>query len=66
MRIGGLGRTLNDDPETALASLDRLEAIDAELVLFAHGEPWTGGLRRALGNRPRLNGWARQGAATGL
>jgi len=39
---------LNDDREAALASLDRLERIDAEVVLFAHGEPWTGGLHRAL------------------
>jgi glyoxylase-like metal-dependent hydrolase (beta-lactamase superfamily II) len=39
---------LNDDPETALASLDRLAGIDAEDVLFAHGEPWSGGLERAL------------------
>jgi glyoxylase-like metal-dependent hydrolase (beta-lactamase superfamily II) len=39
---------LNDDPATALASLDRLAGIDAETVLFAHGEPWTGGLERAL------------------
>jgi glyoxylase-like metal-dependent hydrolase (beta-lactamase superfamily II) len=39
---------LNDDRETALASLDRLDAVDAELVLPAHGEPWTGGTARAL------------------
>lgn len=38
----------NDDREMALASLSRLDAIEAELVLFGHGEPWTGGLRRAL------------------
>lgn len=43
----GLHR-LNDDRETALASLDGLEPIDAEVVLFGHGEPWTGGLRRAV------------------
>jgi glyoxylase-like metal-dependent hydrolase (beta-lactamase superfamily II) len=41
---------LNDDHKIALASLDRLDPIDAEVVLFAHGEPWTGGLRRALEN----------------
>lgn len=39
---------LNDDHEIALASLDRLDPIEAEVVLVAHGEPWTGGLRRAL------------------
>jgi glyoxylase-like metal-dependent hydrolase (beta-lactamase superfamily II) len=39
---------LNDDHETAFASLDRLNQIEAEVVLFAHGEPWTNGLGRAL------------------
>ena len=43
----GLHR-LNDDRETALSSLARLDPIDAEVVLFGHGEPWTGGLPRAL------------------
>jgi glyoxylase-like metal-dependent hydrolase (beta-lactamase superfamily II) len=45
----GLGlHRLNDDREIALASLDRLDAVDAELVLPAHGEPWTGDSSRAL------------------
>jgi glyoxylase-like metal-dependent hydrolase (beta-lactamase superfamily II) len=45
----GLGlHRLNDDREIALASLDRLDAVDAEVVLPAHGEPWTGGISRAL------------------
>jgi glyoxylase-like metal-dependent hydrolase (beta-lactamase superfamily II) len=45
----GLGlHRLNDDRETALASLDRLDAVDAKIVLPAHGEPWTGGSSRAL------------------
>jgi glyoxylase-like metal-dependent hydrolase (beta-lactamase superfamily II) len=43
----GLHR-LNDDREIALASLDRLDAVDAQVVLPAHGEPWTGGTPRAL------------------
>jgi glyoxylase-like metal-dependent hydrolase (beta-lactamase superfamily II) len=43
----GLHR-LNDDREIALASLDRLDTVDAEVVLPAHGEPWTGGCSRAL------------------
>jgi glyoxylase-like metal-dependent hydrolase (beta-lactamase superfamily II) len=43
----GLHR-LNDDREMALGSLDRLEPVDAGIVLPAHGEPWTGGSRRAL------------------
>jgi len=43
----GLHR-LNDDRAIALASLARLDPIDAEIVLFGHGDPWTGGLRQAL------------------
>jgi glyoxylase-like metal-dependent hydrolase (beta-lactamase superfamily II) len=39
---------LNDDREIALASLERLATVDAEIVLPAHGEPWTGGSARAL------------------
>ena len=39
---------LNDDREFALASLDRLEPIEAATVLPAHGDPWTEGLRRAI------------------
>lgn len=47
--VRGLGQhRLNDDREMALASLGRLEGVDAEVVLFGHGDPWTGGLRRAL------------------
>jgi glyoxylase-like metal-dependent hydrolase (beta-lactamase superfamily II) len=45
----GLGlHRLNDDRGLALASLDRLDPIAAETVLVAHGDPWTGGLKRAL------------------
>ena len=45
----GLGlHRLNDDREIALASLDRVVAVDAEVLLPAHGEPWTGGTARAL------------------
>jgi glyoxylase-like metal-dependent hydrolase (beta-lactamase superfamily II) len=45
----GLGlHRLNDDREIALGSLDRLDAVDAQVVLPAHGEPWTGGTSRAL------------------
>jgi glyoxylase-like metal-dependent hydrolase (beta-lactamase superfamily II) len=43
----GLHR-LNDDRDIALASLARLDPIDAKVVLFGHGDPWTDGLRRAL------------------
>jgi glyoxylase-like metal-dependent hydrolase (beta-lactamase superfamily II) len=51
-------RPLNDDRDIALASLDRLAAVEAETVLPAHGEPWTGGLRRAI-EITRENGSAR-------
>jgi glyoxylase-like metal-dependent hydrolase (beta-lactamase superfamily II) len=45
----GLGlHRFNDDRELALASLDRLDAVDAEVVLFGHGDPWKGPLDRAL------------------
>jgi glyoxylase-like metal-dependent hydrolase (beta-lactamase superfamily II) len=45
----GLGlHRLNDDREMALASLDRLDRIDADVVLVAHGDPWTRGLSGAL------------------
>jgi glyoxylase-like metal-dependent hydrolase (beta-lactamase superfamily II) len=45
----GLGlHRLNDDREIALGSLDRLDAVDAQVVLPAHGEPWAGGTSRAL------------------
>jgi glyoxylase-like metal-dependent hydrolase (beta-lactamase superfamily II) len=43
----GLHR-FNDDREFALASLQRLDDVDAEVVVFGHGDPWTGGLARAL------------------
>ena len=38
----------NEDRSAALASLDRLDRIDAETVLFGHGDPYTDGSRRAL------------------
>jgi glyoxylase-like metal-dependent hydrolase (beta-lactamase superfamily II) len=34
-------RALNASTEQALASLDRLEPIEAAITLFGHGEPWT-------------------------
>ena len=43
----GLHR-FNEDRTRALASLERLEGIDADTVLFGHGEPWRGGVARAL------------------
>jgi len=43
----GLHR-LNDDRETARASLDRLETIDADVVLSGHGNPWTCNMHKAV------------------
>jgi glyoxylase-like metal-dependent hydrolase (beta-lactamase superfamily II) len=39
---------LNDDHEIAIASLDRLDGVEADVVLPAHGDPWRGELRRGL------------------
>lgn len=36
------------DPDQALASLGRLEDLDARIVLVGHGEPWTNGVREAV------------------
>ena len=36
------------DPAEALASLDRIEAIEARWALPGHGEPWTGGVGAAV------------------
>jgi glyoxylase-like metal-dependent hydrolase (beta-lactamase superfamily II) len=38
----------NADRGQALASLARLEGIEADLVLTGHGEPWTGGVQAAI------------------
>ena len=48
---GQLGPQLgpfNADRAQALASLARLEGVEAGLVLTGHGEPWTGGVAAAL------------------
>jgi glyoxylase-like metal-dependent hydrolase (beta-lactamase superfamily II) len=36
------------DAAEAVASLPRLEAISADLVLPGHGDPWTGGIPEAI------------------
>src|SRR5436190_14916687 len=36
------------DPAQALASLDRLDGIEARWVLPGHGQPWTGGVAEAV------------------
>lgn len=38
----------NEDRARAVASLESLERLDAETVLFGHGDPWTRGLDRAI------------------
>ena len=37
-----------DDPEQALASLRRLEGVEASWVLPGHGTPWSGGVAEAV------------------
>ena len=41
-------RAFNASTEQALSSLDRLETLDAQTVLFGHGEPWTDGIGSAV------------------
>lgn len=38
----------NEDRIAAATALDRLADMNADLVLFGHGEPWTGGVTAAL------------------
>jgi glyoxylase-like metal-dependent hydrolase (beta-lactamase superfamily II) len=38
----------NEDRGEAIRSLDRLEQIEGDTVLFGHGEPWRQGLRSAV------------------
>ena len=45
----------NVSSEQALASLDRLEGIDADVLVCGHGEPWTDGPRAAV-EQARANG----------
>ncbi|MCF3960578.1 MBL fold metallo-hydrolase [Streptomyces fuscigenes] len=47
-RRGPAPAPFTDDPEQALASLDRLAEIDAKWVLPGHGTPWDGGVREAV------------------
>lgn len=47
-------RGSNADSAQALASLDRLEAIEARLVLPGHGGPWRGGVASAVASARRI------------
>jgi glyoxylase-like metal-dependent hydrolase (beta-lactamase superfamily II) len=38
----------NEDRDQAMASLERLDGLEAEVALFGHGDPWRGGLAPAL------------------
>jgi glyoxylase-like metal-dependent hydrolase (beta-lactamase superfamily II) len=45
----GLGlHRFNENRAQARASLDRFEGLEAETMLFGHGDPWTGGIDSAL------------------
>ncbi len=43
-----LPRAMNESNEQALRSLDQLEPIQADVVLFGHGEPWRDGVSDAV------------------
>jgi glyoxylase-like metal-dependent hydrolase (beta-lactamase superfamily II) len=47
-RRGPQPAPFTDDPDAALASLDRLSGLDAAWVLPGHGTPWTGGVDAAI------------------
>jgi glyoxylase-like metal-dependent hydrolase (beta-lactamase superfamily II) len=47
-RTGPQPAPFTDDPEQALASLRRLEALPASWVLPGHGTPWNGGIDKAI------------------
>ncbi|TAM66267.1 MAG: MBL fold metallo-hydrolase [Microbacteriaceae bacterium] len=47
-RVGPQPAPFTDDPAQALASLGRLEKIQATWVLPGHGAPWNGGVQKAV------------------
>jgi hypothetical protein len=38
----------NESSDRALDSLTRLEGIEAETILFGHGDPWSDGTQSAI------------------
>jgi glyoxylase-like metal-dependent hydrolase (beta-lactamase superfamily II) len=46
--VGPQPAPFTDDPESALASLDRLAGVHATWVLPGHGTPWSGGVEAAV------------------
>ena len=47
-RAGRAPDGLNEDGAQALASLDALLGIEADLLLPGHGDPWTEGVTEAV------------------
>jgi len=47
-------RFVNADTEQALASLARLDGIEADVLLPGHGDPWTGSVADALAHARRV------------
>ena len=47
-QLGPRPAPFTDDPEQALASLDRLEKLTATWILPGHGAPWNGGIEEAV------------------
>jgi glyoxylase-like metal-dependent hydrolase (beta-lactamase superfamily II) len=47
-RRGPQPAPFTDDPDQALASLDRLEELQATWILPGHGTPWNGGVKEAV------------------
>jgi glyoxylase-like metal-dependent hydrolase (beta-lactamase superfamily II) len=47
-QVGPQPAPFTDDPQQALASLDRLAGIDAKWLLPGHGAPWSGGIPEAV------------------
>jgi glyoxylase-like metal-dependent hydrolase (beta-lactamase superfamily II) len=49
-------RPFNESNDMARQSLDALEPIDADIMLFGHGDPWTSGVRDAVSQARALAG----------
>jgi glyoxylase-like metal-dependent hydrolase (beta-lactamase superfamily II) len=47
-------RGSNRDSAQAMASLDRLQGVEARLVLPGHGSPWQGGVEAAAASARRI------------
>jgi glyoxylase-like metal-dependent hydrolase (beta-lactamase superfamily II) len=47
-RVGPRVAAFAADPDEALASLDRIESVEADWLLVGHGAPWTDGVAAAV------------------